>query len=179
MRAAALAWRVRSCVIACCSSAARSAASTEPWVGRTQAVGQRVIPLVRMKSAITASRSAGRASSCLPMVSPRPPPLPRVGANRGITLTSAMMIMRRERPNSRPTSRAAATAARPAMPLWLVPWRPGLSTEREIFAEDGAVQQNAGALTQYCGPSTPPGLALRSEVQRCCRPAGDDNIHRN
>ena len=54
-RAAAFVWRTRSCATACFSSATRSAASIEPCVGKTQAVGQRVIPLVRMNSAITAS----------------------------------------------------------------------------------------------------------------------------
>jgi hypothetical protein len=42
--------------MACSSNAILSAAATKPWVGRTQAVGQRVIPLVRMNSA-TASQS--------------------------------------------------------------------------------------------------------------------------
>src|SRR6266403_3588897 len=42
--------------MACSSNAILSAAATKPWVGRTQAVGQRVIPLVRMNSA-TASHS--------------------------------------------------------------------------------------------------------------------------
>jgi hypothetical protein len=51
-RAAAFAWRNRSCVTACFSSAAWSAGSIVPCVGNTQAVGQRVIPLVRMNSAI-------------------------------------------------------------------------------------------------------------------------------
>src|SRR4029077_11075441 len=40
----------------CSSNAILSTAATKPWVGRTQAVGQRVIPLVRMNSA-TASQS--------------------------------------------------------------------------------------------------------------------------
>jgi hypothetical protein len=39
------------------SSASRSAAATAPWVGRTQAVGHRVTPLVRMNSATAASQS--------------------------------------------------------------------------------------------------------------------------
>jgi hypothetical protein len=43
--------------LAYCWSAARSARLGEPWVGTTQAVGQRVTPLVRMKAAISASRS--------------------------------------------------------------------------------------------------------------------------
>jgi hypothetical protein len=42
--------------MACSSNAILSAAATMPWVGRTQAVGQRVIRLVRMNSA-TASQS--------------------------------------------------------------------------------------------------------------------------
>ena len=40
-----------------CSNAIRSAGAIEPWVGRTQAVGHRVIPLDRINSA-TASRSS-------------------------------------------------------------------------------------------------------------------------
>ena len=36
------------------ASAMRSVAGTEPWVGETQAVGQRETPLARMYSAITA-----------------------------------------------------------------------------------------------------------------------------
>jgi hypothetical protein len=55
-RAAAWARRKRSRSNACSSNATRSAAGTKPWVGSTQAVGQRVIPLVRINSA-TASRS--------------------------------------------------------------------------------------------------------------------------
>jgi hypothetical protein len=47
----------RSRPIACSSSAARSARSINAWVGRTHAVGHRVIPLVRMNSA-TASVSS-------------------------------------------------------------------------------------------------------------------------
>ena len=42
--------------MACSSNAILSAAATKPWVGRTQAVGQRVIPLMRINSA-TASHS--------------------------------------------------------------------------------------------------------------------------
>jgi hypothetical protein len=42
---------------ACSSNAARSAAPSKAWVGKTQAVGHRVIPLVRMNSA-TASASS-------------------------------------------------------------------------------------------------------------------------
>jgi hypothetical protein len=54
--AVACARRNRSRVMACSSNATRSAAATEPCVGRTQAVGHRVIPLVRINSA-TASQS--------------------------------------------------------------------------------------------------------------------------
>ena len=56
-RAAARARRDRSRAAAYSSNAARSAAATKPWVGRTQAVGHRVIPLVRMNSATTPSQS--------------------------------------------------------------------------------------------------------------------------
>ena len=45
----------RSRAMACSCNATRSAAATNPWVGSTQAVGQRVIPLVRINSA-TASQ---------------------------------------------------------------------------------------------------------------------------
>ena len=55
-RAAAFVRRKRSRSNACSSNAARSAAATKPCVGSAQAVGQRVIPLVRINSA-TASRS--------------------------------------------------------------------------------------------------------------------------
>ncbi len=157
--AAALVWRDRSCVMACCSSAARSAASTEPWVGRTQAVGQRVMPFVRMNSAITASRSPRRISSCMPAAPPRLPAQPRAGANREVT--SAMTIMRREWPSSPPKPRAAATIARPTMPVWIVPWPRRLQTKRATCAEDRAVQQDIRALTRYCGPSAPPVLAIQ------------------
>ena len=54
-RAAAFVRRKRSRSNACSSNAARSAAATKPCVGSAQAVGQRVIPLVRINSA-TASR---------------------------------------------------------------------------------------------------------------------------
>ena len=54
-RAAARSRCTRSRRSACCSNAIRSAAATTPWVGRTQAVGHRVIPLDRINSA-TASR---------------------------------------------------------------------------------------------------------------------------
>src|SRR5215467_5864437 len=47
----------RSRPVACSSSAARSAGSINAWVGRTHAVGHRVMPLVRMNSA-TASLSS-------------------------------------------------------------------------------------------------------------------------
>src|SRR5690242_1977342 len=47
-RALARARRNRSRAMACSSNATRSAAATKPWVGSTQAVGQRVIPLVRI-----------------------------------------------------------------------------------------------------------------------------------
>jgi hypothetical protein len=55
-RAAACARRERSRATACSSNATGSAAATKPWVGRTQSVGQRVIPLVRINSA-TVSQS--------------------------------------------------------------------------------------------------------------------------
>jgi hypothetical protein len=50
MRAAALSRRILSRTTECSSSAARSAAPTRPCVGETQAVGQRVIPLVRINA---------------------------------------------------------------------------------------------------------------------------------
>jgi hypothetical protein len=56
-RAAAFVRRKRSRSTACSSNATRSAAVIKPWVGSTQAVGQRVIPLVRINS-VTASRSS-------------------------------------------------------------------------------------------------------------------------
>ena len=87
-RVAAFARRNFSCAIACCSNAARSAASTEPWVGRTQAVGQRVIPLVRINSAITASPPLALLP-CAPFGRPTLPPPPRACVNREITLAPA------------------------------------------------------------------------------------------
>src|SRR6266513_210792 len=54
-RAAAFSRRCRSRSLRYSSSAARSAAVTEAWVGTTQAVGQRVTPFVRMYSATTVS----------------------------------------------------------------------------------------------------------------------------
>jgi hypothetical protein len=54
-RAASLARLIRSRSIAYSLSAARSAAATKPCVGETQAVGQRVIPLVRINSATAVS----------------------------------------------------------------------------------------------------------------------------
>ena len=51
-RAAARAWSSRIRVTACSSKAARSAAPTDACVGRTQAVGHRVIPFDRINSAI-------------------------------------------------------------------------------------------------------------------------------
>src|SRR5215471_4948136 len=62
-RAAARARRDRSRAAAYSSNAARSAAATKPWVGRTQAVGHRVIPLVRMNSATTALQSVSHIIS--------------------------------------------------------------------------------------------------------------------
>ena len=56
-RVAARFRRTRSRKSACCCNAIRSAAAIKPWVGRTQAVGQRVIPLDRINSA-TATRSS-------------------------------------------------------------------------------------------------------------------------
>src|SRR6516225_8004398 len=43
-RAAARSLLTRSRTSACCTNAIRSAAAIKPWVGRTQAVGHRVIP---------------------------------------------------------------------------------------------------------------------------------------
>src|SRR6201993_4649693 len=57
----------RSRATACCSSAIRSAAAIKPWVGRTQAVGQRVVPFDRINSA-TASPSSSD------ILLPPPPP---------------------------------------------------------------------------------------------------------
>src|SRR6202022_4284747 len=83
-RDAAFARRNFSCVIACSSRAARSAASTEPWVGRRQAVGQRVIPLVRINSAMTASPPL--ALLLRPSLGRRTlPPSPPASVNREIT----------------------------------------------------------------------------------------------
>ena len=56
-RAAARFRCTRSRKSTCCCNAIRSAAAIKPWVGRTQAVGHRVIPLDRINSA-TASRSS-------------------------------------------------------------------------------------------------------------------------
>ena len=58
MRAAARSRRILSRATAYSSSAARSAAPTRPWVGETQAVGQRVMPLVRIYSATAALLSS-------------------------------------------------------------------------------------------------------------------------
>ena len=71
-RAAARARRTRSREAAYSSSAARSAAATEPWVGTTHAVGQRVTPFVRMNSATAASppRSANIRPDFLPVIAP-------------------------------------------------------------------------------------------------------------
>src|ERR1700737_3056754 len=57
-RAASRFWRVWSRATAYSSSAARSAAATVPWVGSAQAVGQRVMPLVRMNAATAARYSS-------------------------------------------------------------------------------------------------------------------------
>src|SRR5277367_3392767 len=54
-RAAIRARRTRSRAAAYSSSAVRSAAATEPWVGSTHAVGQRVTPRVRMNSSTALS----------------------------------------------------------------------------------------------------------------------------
>jgi hypothetical protein len=48
----------RSRATACSSSAIRSAAAIKPWVGRTQAVGHRVIPFDRINSAIASPSSS-------------------------------------------------------------------------------------------------------------------------
>lgn len=56
-RAATLTRRRWSRRTAYSSRASRSVSATEPWVGRTQAVGHRVTPLVRMNSATAASQS--------------------------------------------------------------------------------------------------------------------------
>ena len=53
-RAAARSRRTRLRTSACRSNGIRSAAATKPWVGRTQAVGHRVIPLDRINSATAA-----------------------------------------------------------------------------------------------------------------------------
>ena len=45
-------------VTACSSNAARSAAPTNAWVGRTQAVGHRVTPFDRINSAIASQSSS-------------------------------------------------------------------------------------------------------------------------
>ena len=58
-RAAACARRNRSRATAYSSNAVRSAAATKPWVGRTQAVGQRVIPLERINSATASGSFSG------------------------------------------------------------------------------------------------------------------------
>src|SRR5207237_3711465 len=57
IRAAIFSRRVLSRATAYSSSAARSAAPTRPCVGETQAVGQRVIPLVRINLAIAAAKA--------------------------------------------------------------------------------------------------------------------------
>src|SRR6516164_3094045 len=48
----------RSRATACSFSAIRSAAAIKPWVGRTQAVGHRVIPFDRINSAIASPSSS-------------------------------------------------------------------------------------------------------------------------
>ena len=57
-RAAARSRRTRSRATAYCSNAIRSAAVINPWVGRTQAVGHRVMPLERINSATTSQSSS-------------------------------------------------------------------------------------------------------------------------
>src|SRR6202022_1773511 len=66
IRAAALSRRTLSRATAYSASAARSAPPPRPCVGETQAVGQRVIPLVRINSAIAlALSSSAKISSGL------------------------------------------------------------------------------------------------------------------
>src|ERR1700730_14980080 len=68
-RAATLTRRRWSRCTAYSSRASRSVAATEPWVGRTQAVGHRVTPLVRMNSATAASQSfSGRLCHNLSLI---------------------------------------------------------------------------------------------------------------
>jgi hypothetical protein len=62
-RAAAFSRRWRSRSQRYSSSAARSAAVTEAWVGTTHAVGQRVTPFVRMYSSMTVSQLASEIIS--------------------------------------------------------------------------------------------------------------------
>src|SRR5215472_13945041 len=50
--------RPRSLTTAYACNAARSAAPTNAWVGRTQAVGHRVMPLVRINSATASPLSS-------------------------------------------------------------------------------------------------------------------------
>ena len=59
----------RSRVAACSSNAARSAARSNACVGKTQAVGHRVIPLVRMNSATATLSSSDMVHS--PSAAPR------------------------------------------------------------------------------------------------------------
>ena len=66
----------RSRATACCSSAIRSAAAIKPWVGRTQAVGHRVIPFDRINSTI-----ASPSSSDILLPPRRQPPLTAGGCS--------------------------------------------------------------------------------------------------
>src|SRR5277367_3012722 len=69
-RAAVRARRTRSRAAAYSSSAVRSAAATEPCVGSTHAVGQRVTPLVRMNSLTAASPPRSETFCSLPIIEP-------------------------------------------------------------------------------------------------------------
>ena len=153
-RAAALARRNFSCVIACSSNAARSAASTEPWVGRTHAVGQRVIPLVRINSAITASPPLALLL-CPPFGRPTLPPPPRASVNREITSPHYDS----ERKAAQRAAQAPNSSSSPtADPGDANGWRPR-GQRRPLL--QSAIRRNAEFLTQCPGPSAPPYPADR------------------
>jgi hypothetical protein len=153
-RAAALARRDRSCAVACSSSAARSASSTEPWVGRTQAVGQRVIPLVRMNSAITVSQSSTppvRFLSISITGALRLPRSPISNASRGITVSTKTLT---PEPPKRPPIRQASAAGRSATLPSPLPGAIGQTAR--VANQNGDDPRNSGALSGHSGPSAPP-----------------------
>jgi len=130
-RATAFSRRCRSRSLRYSSSAARSASVTEPCVGTTQAVGQRVTPFVRMYSAITVWQSSVEIICInVSLAMSKPLAILAVVPDSGIVTATRPRPLMPQSPRELPRHPAKTTEPVSKRLLWLAHGQPGIPTRR-------------------------------------------------